>query len=52
MFIPGSICNVIESCHALIVPIGKFNNVNKSCKFIEGNPPYCTRVKFPIVVGP
>ena len=40
MFIPGSICNVIESFHAPDVPIGRFNNVNNSCKVIEGNLSY------------
>ena len=33
------------------VPIRRFNNVNKSCKFIESNPPYCLRVKVPTVLG-
>ena len=34
------------------VPIGRINNVNKSCKFIEGNPPYCSRVKVSTVLVP
>ena len=34
------------------VPIGRVNNVNKSCKVIKGNPPYCSRVKVLAVVGP
>ena len=39
MFIPGSVCNVIESCHAPDVPIRSFYNVNKSCQVNVGNPP-------------
>ena len=35
----------------LYVPIKRINNVEKSCKFIEGNPPYCSRVKVPAVSG-
>ena len=33
------------------VPIRRINNVNKSCKVIEGNPAYCLRVKVPTVSG-
>ena len=33
------------------VPIGRINNVIKSCKVIDGNPSYCSRVKAPAVVG-
>ena len=39
MFILGSVCNVFESDSCSDVPIGRFNNVNKSCKVIVGNPP-------------
>ena len=31
---------------------GRFNNVNKSCKVIEGNSPYFSRVKVLAVMGP
>ena len=34
------------------VPIERISNVNKSCKVIEFNPPYLSRVKVPTVVGP
>ena len=47
MFILGSICNIIESCHAPDVPIGRFYNVNKSCQVIVGNPPIVQGLKPP-----
>ena len=40
MFIPGTIYYVIEVKSCPDVPIERFNNVNKSCKFIEYNSPY------------
>ena len=47
MFIPGCIRNVLESCHALMIPIGSFYNVNKSCQVNAGNPPIVQGLKSP-----
>ena len=34
------------------VPIGRFNNVNKSCQVIVGNPPIGQGLKSPQLWGP
>ena len=39
IFIPGCICNVLESCHASMFLSWSFYNVNKSCQVKVGNPP-------------
>ena len=35
----------------LDVPIRRISNINNSYKVIEGNPPYCSRVKVPTLLG-
>ena len=38
------------SCHD--VPIERFNNINKSCQVIVGNPPIDKGLKSPQFLGP
>ena len=52
MFILGCVCNVIESCHAPMFIPGSFNNVNKSCQVIVGNPLIGQGLKSPQLWGP
>ena len=51
MFIPGCICNVLESCHTPMFILGSFYNVNKSCQVIVGNPPLGQGLKSPQLWG-
>ena len=52
MFIPGCVCNVINSFHTPMFILGGFYNVNKSCQVIVGNPPIGQGLKSLQLWGP